>query len=231
MKKIIAIVMVLSLLMCGLASAETVKLGYTGGSLNLRTKATTNSANNGYVKNGDEITVLEKGSVWSKIKTSDGRVGYIKNLYISGNGTGYADGTTYYGGTYNGKVKTKYADSTVNLRAGAGSGYTSIGKIKNGQSLKILGENGSWYLVETTDGTQGFMSKSYVVKSGSTKTVTATVTGSRVNMRAEANSSSKRVTTLTKGTKVTVLDSSDSKWWKVQYSTYTGYMYSAYLKK
>ena len=101
---LLALVMVLSLALPMLVSAENVSLAYKNGSLHLRKGPGTNYGTNGYVKDGDHVTVLSKGSIWSKVQTSSDRVGYIKNLYISGNGDKFADGTNYYGGSYTGYV-------------------------------------------------------------------------------------------------------------------------------
>ncbi len=236
MKRILSVFMVLLLLSTLLlaASAETVKLAYKSGSLNLRTGPGTKYANNGYVHNGDTITVLSKGSVWSKIRTSDSREGYIKNLYISGNGSGYASGTTYYSKHYTGTVKTKYAASKVNLRSGAGTGYAHIASLKNGQKLTVLGKNGSWFLVSTSGGTQGFVHSKYVktsASSSSSSSKTAVVTASAVNMRSGPGTGYGKVATLAKNTKVTIVSTSNSKWWKVKYGSKTGFIWSKYLKK
>lgn len=236
-RKITAIVLLIALtalLVPAVASAAKVEMAYKGGSLHLRKGAGTSYGSNGYVQNGDTITVLSEGSVWSKIRTADGREGYIKNLYISGIGSNYADGTTYYSSKSSGRVTTKYSDSTVNLRSGASSSTSSIAKLKSGTSLTILGENGGWYLVSTSGGTQGYMSKNYVTKgsggSSSTTPKTAVVTGSVVNMRKGAGTNYAIVTALVKNTKVTVLSTNNSKWWKVKYLSYTGYMSRNYLK-
>jgi len=221
------VLMVSTFLVC----AETIKLAYSGGSLKLRNGPGTNYKVNAYLSNGDKITVLSKGSVWSKVKTAGGKVGYVKNLYISGNGSQYASGTTYYDKKLSATVKTKYSSSTVNLRAGAASSTASMGTVKNGTKLTVLGKNGSWYLVSTANGTEGYIHKNYVVTSSAASAVTAKVTGKVVYIRQSASKDSKAVTALTKGTEVKVLSTSNSKWWKVQYKSYTGYMYSKYLKK
>ena len=97
MKRLFAFLLALCLLIgTWAAMAESVKLAYSTGSIYLRTGAGTKYAANGVVKNGDSITVLDKGKVWSRIKTSDDREGYIKNLYIYGLGNNYAQGTSYY---------------------------------------------------------------------------------------------------------------------------------------
>lgn len=232
---VLALICVLAMCVPVFAEAETVKLAYAGGSLSLRKGAGTNYARNGYLRDGDRIEVLSYGSVWSKVETYDGRVGYIKNLYISGNGkNNYADGTSYYGTKVSGRVSTTYASSSVNLRSGASTSTSKITSLASGTKLTILGENGSWYLVSTASGTQGYISKSYVKKTGSSSSssssTTATVSGSVVNMRKGPGTDYALVTALTKGTRVTVLSKSNSRWWKVKYSSYTGYMSSNYLK-
>ena len=216
------------------ACAETIKLAYSSGSIYLRKGAGTKYATNGVLKNGDSVTVLKKGSIWSKVKTSDSREGYVKNLYIKGIGSAYASGTTYYSKSYTGTVKTKYASSSVNLRGGAGFSQGKITTLKSGAKVKVLGKNGSWYLVETSKGTQGFINSKYLsTKAGgssSSSTTTATVANcNAVNMRKSASKDSDRVCTLAKGTSVTVLSKSGS-WWKVKYGSKTGYIYSKYLK-
>ena len=223
-----AIIMAIALLVPAFASAETVSMARQGGSLKLRKGAGTSYGVAGYVNDGDYITVLSKGSVWSKVENTSGQVGYIKNLYISGNGSHYADGTTYYSSRYTGYVKTKHSGSTVNLRSGASTSTSTIKKLANGTKLTVLGENGSFYLVETAGGTEGFMSKSYVTKSGST-TKTAVVTASALRMRSGAGKGYSVITTLGKGAKVTVLKKY-SNWWYVQYGSKKGYMSSDYLK-
>ena len=85
-KLAVILVIVLAIALPAMALAETVSLAYPSGALNLRDGAGTQYESLGTVHDGDHITVLEQGSVWSKIKTDSGKVGYINNLYISGNG-------------------------------------------------------------------------------------------------------------------------------------------------
>ena len=227
---IAALMLVAALLIPVFASAETVKMAREGGSLKLRKGPGTGYGVAGYVDDGDTIIVLSQGGVWSKVENDLGKIGYIKNLYISGNGSSYADGTTYYSSRYTGYVKTKHSDSTVNLRAGAGTSTSVVKKLANGAKLTVLGENGSFYLVETAGGTEGFMSKSYVTKNGGSTKKTAVVTASALRMRSGAGTGYDIVATLGKGTKVTVLNKNTASWWYVQYGSKKGYMSSSYLK-
>lgn len=146
----------------------TVALAYKNGSLHIRKGAGTNYASVGTLRHGDSITVLSWGSVWSKIKTAGGTVGYIKNLYIKGGNSSYASGTSYFSKTY-----TLYTTANVNFRAGAGTNTASMGTLTKGTKLKALGENGGFYLVETAGGTQGYVSKKYVSKTKPAVTATA----------------------------------------------------------
>ena len=235
MKKFLSILLVVCMLACMMLTAvsETVKLAYSSGSLKLRTGAGTKYAANGVVKNGDTITVLNKGKIWTQIRTADSREGYIKNLYIDGIGSQYASGTTYT--THKtGKVVTKYSTSTVNMRAGAASSEAVVGKLKSGAKVTVLGKNGSWYLVANSSGTQGFVSSKYISVGGSSSSSSSTSTArvancNAVHMRAGKGTDTGIVATLAKNTKVTVLSKSGS-WWKVKYGSKTGYIYKKYLK-
>ena len=227
---LIALIALIALMIPVFASAETVCMATSGGSLKLRKGPGTNYGVGGYVMDGDKITVLSKGSVWSKVENASGKVGYIKNLYISGNGKNYADGTTYFSSRYTGTVTTKYSGSNVNLRAGASTSTAAMSKLKSGTKVTVLGENGSFYLI-SKNGTEGFIHKNYIKKSGGSTTTKATVTASVLYMRSGAGKGYSVVIGLSKGTEVSVLSTSNSQWWKVKYGSHTGYMSSKYLKK
>ncbi|MBR4235404.1 MAG: SH3 domain-containing protein [Clostridia bacterium] len=232
-KKIVSIILMICMTFTMLlfADAETVKLAHKSGSITLRKGPGTKYGAAGYLKDGDSITVTSAGSIWSKVKTSDSKEGYIKNLYISGNGSEYASGTTYTG-SKSAKIK---CSGSANLRAGASMSSAIITTLKNGASIKILGTNGEFYLVEK-GGTQGFVHKSLVSTSsggsgggGSTSTY-ARVTASALVLRAGKSKDTKKLGSAPKGAKVKVLSSASS-WWHVTYNGKTGYMYGGYLKK
>ena len=229
---ILAILLALSLMIPALASAETVSLAYKSGALNLRKGPGTNYASVTTLKHGTHITVLETGSVWSKVKTDSGKVGYIKNLYINGSDTDYAAGTSYV------DRYTVYTTGKVNFRAGAGTNTKSMGVLAKGTKLTVLGKNGSFLLVVNSEGTQGYVSKKYVStskggssssSSSSSSSDTKTISGNTVNMRASGSLSAKVLKVLTKGTKVTVVKAGKT-WTKVEYKNTVGYVNNKYLK-
>ena len=164
---ILAVLLIAAMLLPVAACAETVVLAYSEGSLNLRRGPGTEYRSVAILHDGDEITVLREGDVWSKIETEDGDIGYIKNLYIEGISDEYADGTEYYDGGV-----IMYTTGSVRFRAGASTDTASMGTFSKGTKLTVLGENDRFYLVKDAQGRQGFvsslyMSKKYVASAGS----------------------------------------------------------------
>lgn len=228
---ILAALLILALIP-GAALAETVSLAYSGGSLNLRKGPGTEYRSLGTVHDGDHIDVLRYGDVWSKVETDDGKVGYIKNLYIEDGDTNYASGTDYFDSHY-----TAYTTASVNFRAGASTSTASMGTLRKGTKVTVLGENGRFYLVKNSAGTQGFVSKTYISRtkptsstgSSSSSAKTMTVTASYVNMRAGGGLSYSVVKVLPRGTVVTVVTRGNY-WTRVNYKGTLGWIKNTYLK-
>ena len=228
---ILAALLILALIP-GAALAETVSLAYSGGSLNLRKGPGTEYRSLGTVHDGDHIEVLRYGDVWSKVETDDGKVGYIKNLYIEDGDTNYASGTDYFDSHY-----TAYTTASVNFRAGASTSTASMGTLSKGTKVTVLGENGRFYLVKNSAGTQGFVSKTYISRtkptsstgSSSSSAKTMTVTASYVNMRAGGGLSYSVVKVLPRGTVVTVVTRGNY-WTRVNYKGTLGWIKNTYLK-
>ena len=228
---ILAALLILALIP-GAALAETVSLAYSGGSLNLRKGPGTEYRSLGTVHDGDHIDVLRYGDVWSKVETDDGKVGYIKNLYIEDGDTNYASGTDYFDSHY-----TAYTTASVNFRAGASTSTASMGTLSKGTKVTVLGENGRFYLVKNSAGTQGFVSKTYISRtkpasstgSSSSSAKTMTVTASYVNMRAGGGLSYDVIKVLPRGTVVTVVTRGNY-WTRVNYKGTLGWIKNTYLK-
>ena len=227
---IFAIVLMLCLMAPAVASAATVEMAYGGGSIYLRTGPGTGYGQNGTVKDGDYITVLSYGDVWSKVKTSSGRTGYIKNLYIDDGDKAYASGTSYLSSRY-----SVYTTAAVNLRSGASTNTAVITTLAKGTKLTAMGTNGNFYLVQTSGGTQGYVSGSYLSRnkasssSSSSSANTKTTTASYVNMRAGGGMSYEVLKVLPRGTKVTVIYKGNY-WTRVNYKGTVGWIKNVYLK-
>lgn len=216
----LALILALSMYLPITAAAEKVKTEYVDGSLVVREGPSTSTGKAGWVKNGQEITVLSRGKTWSKIKVdSTGKVGYIKTKYIVGN----ASSSTKVPDEYTiGRVQTKYASSTVNVRKGAGTKYGIVTALKNGAKVYILAESGNWYKVQTSSGLTGWMSKNYVTVGVSEKT------NANVNLRKGAGTGYGVIKVVARGTTVTAL-AVDGNWTKVKAGSHTGWLYSKYV--
>ena len=58
-------------------------------------------------------------------------------------------------------VKLSSSSNRLNIRAGAGTDQSIIGKASNGAKLTIIGESGGWYRIKYNNIT-GYVSKDYI---------------------------------------------------------------------
>ncbi|MGL5616214.1 MAG: SH3 domain-containing protein [Sarcina sp.] len=58
--------------------------------------------------------------------------------------------------------------SSLNVRSGAGTNYSTIGSLKNGETIKIIGEKSGWYEISYS-GKVGYVSKKYIKITGEVK--------------------------------------------------------------
>lgn len=229
--KTLVTVFVLMALLVPTCFAQNVSLAYKGGSLNLRQGPSTDFASVGILKDGDHITVEEYGSVWSRVRTDKGTVGYIKNLYIDDGDTDFAAGTTYVSNY------PVYTTANVNFRSGASTNTKSMGVLSKGTKLTVLGKNGGFCLVKTSKGSQGYVSSKYLSKAkssaaseSSSKLTVKYVSVKAVNMRERGTIKSGVVMVLPYGAKVEVLKSGNY-WDNVSYKGHTGWIKKCYLRK
>lgn len=197
---------------------------------------------------GDVILRIEcasstvSGYYWDKVVLSSGAKGYIARNYI----TQISDVT-------NCNISA-VANTSVNLRNGPGtSGTTVITTLISGQSVTIIekgaynGLNGhNWVRVKLENGTQGYIADQYLTEvagGGNNNTNNykmATIKcddGSKVRIRSQASTSSSIVTSLPKGTTVTIIQENASQangyvWDKIVTSAgLEGFVANKYLNK
>ena len=214
----------------------TVYVNPEGGSLKVRSGPSTSHSVAGYVQHGQSISVQSRGSTWSKIKvTSTGVSGYIKTKYIFGATSGVVVSTGSSSGSSSStsasmpssydaaSVMTRTALGTVNLRSGAGTGYSSVAKLSRGTKLAVIGKSGDWYKVQTSGGKVGYISATYV-SFGLNASTTA-----NVNFRKGAGTGYGIIRSLSKGSSV-VVHSVSGNWANVTAGGTRGYVSVNYLK-
>lgn len=230
MKRKISLLIILCLIVSAFASvaladglAGVIKTPTVDGSVNLRSQGSAKYPVIGWAKNGAQVEILYQGNYWHKVRLlSSGKVGWVSAKYVKI--TGYAD-TSYTpdaGSATAASVSTKYPNSTVNLRAGAGVSNAILGEVKRGTRLSILSSQGNWYQVYVpSKGITAWISKTYV-----TLGVAARTTGD-VNLRTGPSKDYSRITVIKKGANVTLL-SEGASWSQVSYNGQTGYISNKY---
>lgn len=118
--------------------------------LNVRSGPGTNNKIIGNLKNGAKVNVLEEKGEWYKIEYGK-NYGYVSAQYISlENSKPNVSG--------NSKIVTA---SVLNVRAGAGTGYRTIGSLKNGTRVEVISSINGWYKIKYNNGI-GYVSGRYL---------------------------------------------------------------------
>ena len=210
----------------------TIKLSSSSSNLNLRQGPSTSTDVLATLRHGQSVTVTGESGDWYAIEVS-GYSGYVMKTYV----TFSEDEESSSGSSevFPAVIRLSSSSSTVNVRSGAGTNYSKIGSLTNGVSVNVVASNGDWYRIEYGNG-YGYVMKTYVqlVSSGSSgsssedEDVLTAVTTAAVNLREEGTTSSDKLGTYPKGTRVVVLEKGSS-WSRVDISGNEGYMKNTYL--
>ena len=110
------------------------------------------------------MTVLQRGNGWYKVSV-DGKTGYMASQYLSASQSSGGSGTTT-GYPKTGVVNNPAPTRCSLLRETASTDARVLGYYRNGTSVQLLGESGSFYKV-TVAGKSGYMMKKYIKVTGS----------------------------------------------------------------
>ncbi|MBM7583382.1 SpoIID/LytB domain protein [Caldicoprobacter guelmensis] len=210
----------------------------TASTLNVRSGPSTKNHKIGMVVKGNKLIVLEKSGEWYKIEYN-GLIGYVHGDYIrlesssaqlpsegsalpsSNNGNVIAQGTV--------------TTTTLNVRSGAGTGFSVIGKLTRNAKVDILEKAGAWYKIKYGS-TVGYVHGDYielisgdVASRGAQQISTGIVTVNGLNVRSGPGTNYNRIGFLNRNSQVTILGQSGV-WYKIKFGNTTGYVHSAYVK-
>jgi len=122
----------------------------------------------------DEVTRIAIGDTWSLIRTEDGAEGYVLTASLS------------YEMVWVAVDRTVWVDTgSLTLRAEASVDSENIGTLYRNDRLHVIGLSDKWYHIVTTDGTEGYVYRSYT-----TQTAPPTPTPRRTNNGRGSGSSS-----------------------------------------
>ena len=124
-----------------------------GGNLNVRSAASSGSSVVAKMPNGSYLTLVSRSGTWWRVEYASGRYGYCLSDYIT-----KVSGTAAVVAT-NG--------SNLNVRSGAGTGYTKIGSLAKGERVIVLSKSGSWSRILYYGTKTGYVSSQYLSGSSS----------------------------------------------------------------
>ena len=201
----------------------------TASSLNFRTGPSTSYSIIDVLMNGQKVEYISTSGSWLKVKYN-GVTGYVHGDYVT---KGTTDNSTT--GT------TKYVSASVglNVRSGAGTSYSKLGKLEYKEKVTVLSTSNGWSKINY-NGKTGYVDSSYLQSTvpgstngntnnettGTTKYVSTSV---GLNVRSGAGTSYSKLGKLEYKEKVTVLSTSNG-WSKINYNGKTGYVDSSYLQ-
>ncbi len=187
------------------------KTMYTKAALHLRTAAGSTKLVSTLLK-GTKVTVTGTKDKWSSVKVGSAK-GWVDSAKLVAKKPAAA------------KTSALQTKSAVTLRAASSTSGKSVKKVAKATKVTVIDSTGSWRAVKVGS-TTGWVQASKLVKVPAAKKMQTTTA---LNLRAKASTSSKVITVLKKGTKVTITSSSGA-WRKVTVSGKTGWVHSKYLK-
>ncbi|PFN23778.1 C40 family peptidase [Bacillus cereus] len=222
----------------------------TADVLRVRTAPNTSSSVSGRVYEGQTLNVIGQENGWVKIN-HNGQTGYVSGQFVSG----VSANTESTNDTNEQTVQPASGNYTVNVsslrvRTGPSTSHPTVGSVKQGQVVQVVGEVQDWFKINYA-GQTAYLSKDYVTKGGSNENV---VQGNKEDNKQEQNNN---VTVQTGGTYVvnttslrvrtgpaayhsviggvlngTTLDvvGSENGWFKVNYQGKTGFVSGEFVK-
>jgi beta-N-acetylglucosaminidase/uncharacterized protein YgiM (DUF1202 family) len=207
----------------------------SSGFLNVRENASTSSSVVTTLNNGTEVTVYSQENGWSKVKVN-GKVGFVSSKYLTSAKTNIIPSTK----ASTAKTTTKYVNvssGSLNLRKSASTSADIVTTIKQGTAVTVYSEENGWAKI-IVSGKEGYVSSKYITSTKpetgfntivmKTTTKYVNVNSGSLNLRNSATTSADIVTTIKKGTAVTVY-SEENGWAKIKANEKEGYVSSKYL--
>ena len=220
----------------GIAFASFGTAVVTSGPLRLREESNTSSDVLGMAPTGTEVELLSDAeNGWYKVNFN-GKVGYMSADYLEVLSTGSSE------------VKTGTTDYALNVRKGPGISYNRIVCLPQNTTVTILESVNGWYKINVGSVT-GYADASYItvntVVSGGTSLPTTPdepssepdsgdgkeqgITTYALNVRKGPGIGYGKITTLSRGTTVTILESVNG-WYKISAGTILGYVDATYIE-
>ncbi len=143
-------------------SASALDGGKVQTRLNVRASATTASSIKTTLESGSTITLLSKSGNWWYTEYAPNSYGYVHSNYVTSMGLQTAT------------VRTE--STALNVRAGASTSSSVIGKLQKGEQVVVLGTYGNFYKILYDGNKTGYASTAYLTIEGTTSTERSAIT-------------------------------------------------------
>ena len=130
------------------ASQQAGIVATVSDGLNVRSSASVNASVKTILNKGSYITLISKSGSWWYVEYASGKFGYCHSDYIRVTPSSIAT------------VATKTTE--LNIRSGAGIGYSIVGFAKKGSSLIVLSSSGGWSRILYNGTKTGYVSTQYL---------------------------------------------------------------------
>ncbi|MBR6571104.1 MAG: SH3 domain-containing protein [Clostridia bacterium] len=224
---LLAVVMLASMIpAASLAAAQYATV--VGGWLRLRAGASFEADTITSYYTDTVVEILGTSGAWYRVKTPDGRNGYMHSDFLRLGGVGVPSSANAYVTSHNG-----YG---VRLRQGPGTGYRIIRTYAVGTPVTVLERGNSWCRIKI-NGTEGFMMTQFLnfgSNSGNGNEIVlcyATVWSSNgygVRLRSGPSTSNERIGKYSVGTTVAVLEKG-AVWDRIRVGSRMGWMMNEFL--
>ena len=195
--------------------------------VHFRTGAGTSYTSMGVLEKGTKVNYIGESGNWTKVEYNS-KTGYISSTYLTKQESTPSTTSTMY----------VTASDGLNVRKGPSTSYSIITNLAKGTEVTVHSTSNGWSKI-TVNGIEGYVSHAYLTSTkpstsnGSTSTPSTTTTmyvtsSSGLNVRKGPSTSYSKVTTLSKGTAVTVHSTSNG-WSKISVNGMEGYVSSQYL--
>lgn len=154
---ILTLILILSTIIIPTTAATTSSkagvVSVTSGKLNVRSSSSTSGTVVSSLSKGSYVTLMSKSGNWWRVEYADGKYGYCHADYIK---------------TTTGTPATvKISSGSLNVRSGAGTSYSKVASLYNGEVVIVLGTSGSWSKILYNGTKIGYVSSQYLSTSGS----------------------------------------------------------------
>jgi len=135
------------------------KYGTLTARTNFRTKPSTSSSVISVLSKGTNVKMVGESNNFYIVQLGNNQVGYVSKDYVKASNSAPSGASTYT--NISAKIGT-VTGSSVNLRRGPGTNFAKVTKLSKGNSVKIIGSIGSFYMAIPSDNTVGMIHKDYI---------------------------------------------------------------------